>query len=105
MKKQKYDEFDLSAEFEKKCQPILDELILQCSLLKIPFFWSACIKNNDEESVYFNDAVATGSRNISLKDDKISKYIAVLNGFDVVPHREILEINMDELSFIPEDEE
>lgn len=102
MKKEIYDNFDKTEDFKEKCQPLLNELILRCSLLKIPFFWSACTKNNDEESVYNSDAVATGSRKIKLKDDKISKYIAVLNGFDVVPHRETLEINMDELSGISE---
>ena len=96
------DEFDKSMEFKKQCKPLLDELELKCSLNKIPFFWTACVSNNNEKSVYENYAVATGSRGIKLKDDHIVKHIAVYNGFDVVPHRDVLEINMDEISSIPE---
>lgn len=103
MQNKKYDAFDKEEAFKKECQPLLDELVLKCSLLKIPFFWSACIKNNELDSTYISDAVATGSRKITLKEDKIAKYMAVLNGFDVVPHRELLEINMDELSGIEEE--
>lgn len=99
------DVFDKTKVFKKECKPLLDELVLKCSLYKIPFFWTACVKNDENKSKYVNDAVATGSRDIKLTDDKISKFLAVINGFDVVPHREELEIDMDEIFVSPEDEE
>lgn len=102
MSVEKYDVFDKTKVFKKECQPILDELILKCSLHRIPFFWSACTKSNEDESIYTNDAVATGSRDIRLKDDRIAKFLAVLGGFDVVPSRKTLEIDMDAIEAISE---
>lgn len=92
---EKYYEFDKSKEFEKECRPILDRLRLMCSLYDIPFFWSACVKNNDKESVYENEIVGNASREINLKDDQISKHISVCMGFDTVPKKSDFSVDID----------
>lgn len=93
------DVFDKKEVFEKNCRELLDKLVLECSLNKIPFFFTACVKNTPESSEYERGMVGTGSRAIRLADDQISKHLAVIRGFDVIPRREEIEINMDELDF------
>ena len=100
--------FDKKEEFEKHCQKLLDELMLQCSLYKIPCFFTACVGNTPDKSEYIhaedegnaryiNDAVCAGSRDIHLTDDQIKKHLCVVRGFDVVPSRKALEVDMEEI--------
>lgn len=100
--------FDKKEEFEKHCQKLLDELMLQCSLYKIPCFFTACVGNTPDKSEYIhaedegnaryiNDAVCAGSRDIHLTDDQIKKHLCVVCGFDVVPSRKALEVDMEEI--------
>lgn len=93
------DCFDKKEIFEKNCRELLDKLVLECSLNKIPFFFTACVQNDRENSVYERGMVGPGSRAIHLADDQISKHLAVIRGFDVIPRREEIEINMDEIDF------
>ena len=46
---------------------------------------------------YINDAVCAGSRDIHLTDDQIKKHLCVVCGFDVVPSRKALEVDMEEI--------
>lgn len=112
------DLFDKKEEFEKYCRKHLDELMLQCSLRKIPCFFTACVGNEADKSVYIhtedegnaryiNDAVCAGSRNIHLTDDQIKKHLCVVRGFDVVPSRTAIEVDMEEIfedEFLAEDD-
>ena len=102
------DLFDKKEEFNKHCQPILDKLMLECSLRKIPCFFTACVGNTVDESEYIhtedegnaryiNDGVFAGSRNIHLTNDQIKKHLCVVCGFDVVPSRTTIEVNMEEI--------
>lgn len=94
----KYYEFDKREEFEKECKPLLDRLRLMCSLYDIPFFWTACVKNNDEKSEYINELVGNASRGINLKDDQIAKHISVCLGFDTVPKNDNIVIDLEEFA-------
>lgn len=100
--------FDKEKEFADVCKPLLNKLITICSLHHIPFFWTACVKNDPSGTTYqsgtdathtkyMNDVSGSVSRGIALHDDQIVKHIAVAAGFDVIPHREDVEVNMDEL--------
>ena len=82
--------------------------MLQCSLYKIPCFFTACVGNTPDKSEYIhaedegnaryiNDAVCAGSRDIHLTDDQIKKHLCVVCGFDVVPSRKALEVDMEEI--------
>ena len=93
------DVFDKEKVFEEKCGQLLRDLVHACSLEKIPFFFTACVKNSFDGSVFVNDAVNTGSRDIHLCDDQIANHMAVARGFDVIPRRQQVEINMDEIDF------
>lgn len=90
----KYDKVE---SFNKECKPLLEKLALHCSLNNIPFFFTAAVKNDEKGTLYQSDIVGVGSKNLTLKDDKISKHIAVQSGFDVIPKKEEIEIDMDEI--------
>ena len=117
MAKKQINEYDKKQAFEKNCRPLLEELILTCRLFGIPCFFTACVKNTEEGSEYtthvdesysntdfINDAVCPGSKGIELKDDQITRHLAVVAGFDVIPKRENLEITFDDIDELVDDE-
>ena len=89
--------FDKEKEYKELCKKFkIEDFIEECRSEKIPFFITACVKNDENGSIYLSDASATGSQNIELKDDHIIKHISVLNGFDTVPHRRNIEMIFEE---------
>lgn len=91
----KYTAFDKSKEFNEKAKGLLDQLVTVCEMEKIPFFFSACVKNDDSESVYIADGHMTGSAGLTLKDDKINRHMLVQSGFSVVSNPFDMEIVLD----------
>ena len=86
--------FDWTKEFEEKCQKHLDAIQRQCEIYAIPFVFTACVKNDENGSQYIGACVGTGSSEIKLHDDKINKHLLVQAGFDVIPHRNEIELTM-----------
>ena len=63
--------FDKEKEYKELCKKFkIEDFIEECRSEKIPFFITACVKNDENGSTYLSDASATGSRNIELKDDQ-----------------------------------
>ena len=91
------DAYDKTDFFERDCRKLLDELVLMCSIHRIPFFWTAAVVNSVDGTEYISDAAAPASRQIVLADDKISKHLGVATGFDIVPSREKLEVLMEDI--------
>ena len=81
-------EFDKKAIFEKKCMPLLNEVKTICAVEGLPIYYTVCVANGENESVYMTDGFLTGSNDIHLKDDRFKKHLLVGLGFDVVPKRE-----------------
>ena len=89
--------FDKEKEYKELCKKFkIEDFIEECRSEKIPFFITACVKNDENGSIYLSDASATGSQDIELKDDHIIKHISVLNGFDTVPYRRNIEMIFEE---------
>ena len=88
--------FDKRKQFEEECRKTLTELVGKCNDLKIPFFWSCCVKNDETGSDYVSDGVMTGSNQIELKDDRIKRHLLVNIGFDVIPKKKDMEIFLDD---------
>ena len=81
--------------FENEIRPKLNELSFLCGIHKVPFFYTACVANTKENgSEYVSDVVGPVGKEIGLYDDRISKHIAVAAGFDVVPSRAEIEMNV-----------
>lgn len=85
--------FDKKKVYKELCKKYkIEEFIEECRSESIPFFITACVKNDEDGSEYVSDASATGSQGIRLKDDQIVKHISILNGFDAVPSKKKIEL-------------
>ena len=84
----KKNDFDRTKEYETEIADLLFKLRAACNRNKMPMFVSVCVKNNDKESVYKSEMVGTVSSGIKLTDDKIVKFVNVLNGFETIPKTE-----------------
>lgn len=89
--------FDKTKEYEEEILDLVTKLRIACNRNKIPMFVSVCIKNNDKETVYKNDMVGAASSGIKLKDDKLVKFVNVLNGFNTVPKNLVDEFDFDDM--------
>lgn len=89
--------YDRSDIWDRQCRPLFEELIRICDLNRIPFFGTACVSNKESGSVYVTDAVGPVAKDIRLKDDRISKHIAVSRGYDIRPPRDEMVVDMDEI--------
>lgn len=98
------EQFDKKAIFESECRDLLNELVLRCSIHRIPFFWTVAVANNPEGTEYIRDAVGIASRKIILADDQISKHLAVSAGFDVTNRDEMVEVLMGSEALKDEDD-
>lgn len=87
--------FDKKKEYEDGIIDLVTKLRIACNRNNIPMFVSICIKNDEYGSVYKNEMVGAASSGIKLHDDKIIKFVNVLNGFETVPKREEVEVNLD----------
>lgn len=88
--------FDKREEFEKNCRSHLEEIRSWCILYGIPFYFSACVKNDDKGSVYINEAALTSTTGVKLTNDQLKKHLLVGLDFDVVPRRTDMEIQTED---------
>ena len=86
------NEFKRREIFNEKCAPALLEIKRTCELYQIPFYFTACVEDNGEESVYITDAAFQEQTGVKLTDDRLKKHLLVGCGFDVVPKRKELEV-------------
>lgn len=73
--------FDESDTFNEKLAPLLKKIDTICKANKIPFFFAACVKNDEKDSTYEYVGNLCGSNEFVLKDDKITDFIRILCGF------------------------
>lgn len=91
--------YDRNDVYEREIKPLVDQIIYKCNANRIPMFITACVKNTPDASEYVSDGVFPTTRGMQLTNDRITKHLAVVRDFDVVPKREEVEINMsDEIS-------
>ena len=90
-----YTKIDMKEYYEKECQPLVNELCKKCSLAGIPIFISAAVQNDENGTVYKNDGILTGSRNIKLKTDQIKFHMMVSGGCKAIPIIENEELTID----------
>ena len=90
------DVFDKTEIFKRECERLLDELTLLCSIHRIPFFWTAAVKNDSEGTTYIRNAAAPASRNINLVDDQISKHLGVCAGFNITHENSNINFELDD---------
>ena len=75
--------FDKSA-YKANIEPLINELVKQCTVYDIPMFVTCCILNRESGSDYKNQAVTADARGLNLADDNIQKHMCLQLGFDTV---------------------
>lgn len=92
-----FKEFKLDTDKKKELDRRMTELLEFCQGNKIPMFATVAIANDEHETQYENIVYGNMSHDIELKDDRIRKHMLIAKGFDAVPVRDSLTINMSEV--------
>ena len=87
--------FNQKKYFENEIYNKVNELKLLCNAAKIPMFFACATVSTDKKTTYETEYVGTESNDIHLKDDKITEFINVVNGFETIPPRNIVEIEFE----------
>lgn len=66
----------------------LGEIAKVCRENKIPFFFAVPVFNDEEKTDYYTEILSPAVAEQELTDDKITKMLNVMNGFDTLPPRE-----------------
>ncbi len=80
----------------EKINDKLDEILELSQIYKLPMYASVAIKNSEEGTEYTSVVYNPSSHQIGLKDDRIRKHMLIANGFEVVPPREKVSIDMND---------
>lgn len=90
-------EFNKAAAFNSEIQEKLHEIKSLCKKEGIPFFFSACIKNEKGGSEYTSEMLSPEICGVALSKDWISKFCDITLGFDAVPPSSLIEVDADKL--------
>lgn len=63
----------------------------------IPLFFTMAIGSNEEETVYDKGILTAQSLGMKLKDDTVRKHLLVEAGYDLIPPRENITMDMEEI--------
>jgi hypothetical protein len=88
----KNTKFDQTEFYKQEIYDKINEIKLLCNREKIPMFFACAVKNDNKNTVYETEFIGTGSNEIGLKDDKITDFINVVNGFSTTPPKAKMEI-------------
>lgn len=87
--------FDKTEEYNEEILDLVTKLRIACNRNKIPMFVSICVKNDENGTLYKNEMVGAASSGIKLNDDKLVKFVNVLNGFETIPKRDEVDYDFD----------
>ena len=73
--------------------PLMEALLKVCNEQQVPIFISVASKNSEEGTSYELISLSPDVLGVSLADNKFSKFVNVMNGFETVPPRTILELD------------
>ena len=86
--------FNKKNTYDEKVKPILNELAKVCDEEEIPFFFTAAVENNDNDTVYKSEVRISEIYGYSLTVDQIAKHTNVTKGFMTVPKEQPVIIDI-----------
>ena len=86
--------FNKNEVYNKEIVGKVHELKVLCKKENIPFFFAACVGNNDVGSKYELEMLSPAICDTKLADDWISKFVAISRGFDAVPREKVVELDV-----------
>ena len=78
---------DVKKLFEEKAQ----ELMELSRIYKVPMFLSFVEREGEK---YHNKVFSAAANGIHLEEDQIEKHILIANGFQAIPPREVVNVDM-----------
>lgn len=89
------DDYNKAELFKREILPLRNEFMKACKLNDIPTIVTSAVANmSDGSTQYSSDMVSAITNDIPLNDDKIPKIANVLNGFDVVERKSVIEFEI-----------
>jgi len=88
MQEKELTKFELNEIYENEIEPLVKKIDIICKANKLPYFFAACVKNDEEGSDYVYDGNLCGSNGFVLKDDKITDFLRLLVGFKIKSQEE-----------------
>jgi hypothetical protein len=80
--------------YTKEVAPLLKKLDEICGLNKIPYFFTAAVENDDEQTTYDSHVRTAIPCGLELTDDKIITHLKVCAGIKFVSINEAPEIEL-----------
>lgn len=71
----------------------LGEIVKVCKENQIPFFFAIPMTDDGEKTEYFSEILSPAVAERELADDKITRMLNVMNGFETIPPRESFVVN------------
>ena len=79
-------------EYNKKIKPTMEKITLLAMKEEVPFFAAFAVTEKDGSISYETSCLTPGVIGKPLEDDRITKMINVINGFDTIPPHQTIEI-------------
>ncbi len=95
MSKDTVTKFNKKNYYNEKILPKINELKVLCNNERLPFFFAVPVNSTEKKTDYEYEFIGTVPNEIILRDDKIIKFINVVNGMDVVLPKTIVDIDYD----------
>lgn len=92
-----FTDFTLTEEQKEAVDVKLRELLEVCQIYSIPMFAAVATGNSEDGTEYNNIIYGAKVRGIRLKNDQIEKHILIADGFDAVPPRENITMDVNRL--------
>ena len=95
---EKVDRFKVDKEVVELIDSKFREALELCQIYKVPMFATFVTENNELETKYDNIVYNGASHLINLQEDNIRKHMLVSNGFEVVPARDCMTMDLTDLT-------
>ena len=88
-------EYSRQDEYNNEIKQHVKEILLLCDKYQIPVFMTFAVGNNRSNTDYITETLSASAEDVVLAEDRISKYILIGCGFDIVPAKK--ELTYEEL--------
>lgn len=96
----KITKYNITKEQEKDVGEALAHMLDVSRRYQLPMFASFAVENSEEETKYKNIIYEASAHDLKLKEDLIRKHMLIANGFDCVPKRDVMAVNLAEVFYV-----
>lgn len=89
-----YTNIKLGDNAKKEINEALKNLLELGQVYQVPLYACVVTENSENGTIYDSVVLNASSHEVELKDDKIRRHMLIADGFDAVPPRENVSINM-----------